>query len=144
LNLGISLVPEGRLIFPDFTVEENLTIGAFNVRANQSRERRLKKMYALFPRLKERRRQHAGTMSGGEQQMLALARGLMAEPKLLLLDEPSLGLAPSVVSQVLRPSHAANGGLRVRARERSDRNSWRSPIMCREPTDQTGLSGSLV
>jgi branched-chain amino acid transport system ATP-binding protein len=109
VELGISLVPEGRLIFPDFTVEENLSIGAFNARARHTRERRLDEMYALFPRLKERRRQHAGTMSGGEQQMLALARGLMAEPRLLLLDEPSLGLAPSIVSQVFDTVAAIRG-----------------------------------
>jgi branched-chain amino acid transport system ATP-binding protein len=109
VELGISLVPEGRMIFPDFTVEENLSIGAFNPRAKPNRTRRLDDMYALFPRLKERRRQHAGTMSGGEQQMLALARGLMAEPKLLLLDEPSLGLAPSIVSQVFGTIETVRG-----------------------------------
>jgi branched-chain amino acid transport system ATP-binding protein len=109
VELGISLVPEGRLIFPDFTVEENLSIGVYNFRAKQNRDRRLDEMYGLFPRLKERRRQLAGTMSGGEQQMLAVARGLMAEPRLLLLDEPSLGLAPSIVSQVFDAMRAIRG-----------------------------------
>jgi branched-chain amino acid transport system ATP-binding protein len=101
-NLGIGQVPEGRLVFPTLTVAENLDTGAMLPRARGSRARNLARVLALFPVLAERRTQAAGTLSGGEQQMLAIARCLMGGPDLVMFDEPSLGLAPAVVQSVLQ------------------------------------------
>lgn len=99
MRSGIAVVPEGRRIFARLTVEENLTMGGFFVEGAEFR-RNLEHVLELFPRLKERLKQRGGTMSGGEQQMLAIARGLMGSPRLLLLDEPSLGLAPIIIQQI--------------------------------------------
>ena len=112
-ELGIGHVPEGRQIFPDHSVEENLQLGSFVRRKHRSETTQsIEDMYGLFPRLKERNKQGAGTLSGGEAQMLAIARALMSHPKILMLDEPSLGLAPQLVLELfkyLKRLHAEQG-----------------------------------
>jgi branched-chain amino acid transport system ATP-binding protein len=104
---GVAHVPEGRKVFPRFTVLENLKIGGYT-RDKRALGPELDFVFQMFPRLKERQKQHAGTLSGGEQQMLAIGRALMAKPKLLLLDEPSMGLAPKIVEQILDTIRAIN------------------------------------
>lgn len=101
-ELGIAHVPEGRRLFPEMTVRENLEMGALHGEARRRRRQTMEEVFSIFPRLRERQHQLAGSLSGGEQQMLAIGRGLMSRPKLLLLDEPSLGLAPMLVAQVFQ------------------------------------------
>jgi len=102
VSLGISQVPEGRRIFPELSVRDNLLMGSYNRAARSQREKNLEMVHELFPVLKERKKQTAKTLSGGQQQMLALGRGLMSSPKLMLIDEMSLGLAPIVINEVYR------------------------------------------
>jgi branched-chain amino acid transport system ATP-binding protein len=119
---GVALVPEGRAIFGNLTVSENLELGAFLKREPVARAQRLERVLKLFPRLSERMAQEAGTLSGGEQQMLAIGRALMSDPKLLLLDEPSLGLAPKLVEQIFEAIiEVARGGLTILLVEQNTR-----------------------
>jgi branched-chain amino acid transport system ATP-binding protein len=108
IELGIVQVPEGRRVFPLMTVKENLLMGSYNRRAREKSRESLRKVYDLFPRLAERERQMGESMSGGEQQMLAVGRGLMALPRILMLDEPSLGLAPIVVEMIFKALQEVN------------------------------------
>ena len=108
VDLGIVQVPEGRKLFPSMTVQENLELGAYRPRAKVRRARNLERVLTLFPVLRERQRQVAATLSGGEQQMLAIGRALMGDPRFLLLDEPSLGLAPRLVQEMLEAVRAIN------------------------------------
>jgi branched-chain amino acid transport system ATP-binding protein len=119
---GVALVPEGRAIFGNLTVAENLELGAFLKREPTGLAARLERVLRLFPRLSERMAQEAGTLSGGEQQMLAIGRALMSDPKLLLLDEPSLGLAPKLVEQIFEAIvEVARGGLTILLVEQNTR-----------------------
>jgi branched-chain amino acid transport system ATP-binding protein len=119
---GVALVPEGRAIFGNLTVAENLELGAYLKRESAARAVRLERVLKLFPRLSERMAQEAGTLSGGEQQMLAIGRALMSDPKLLLLDEPSLGLAPKLVEQIFEAIvEIARGGLTILLVEQNTR-----------------------
>lgn len=101
-ELGITLVPEGRQLFPKMSVEDNLLVGSYLKRTRSNRSKNLNRVYSIFPRLAERRKQTAETLSGGEQQMLAIGRALMQEPKLIMFDEPSIGLAPILVMEIFR------------------------------------------
>ncbi len=122
--LGVAHVPEGRRLWANMSVRENLEMGAYTRHARASKKEMMEKMYALFPRLAERMNQMAGTLSGGEQQMLAIARGLISKPKLLMLDEPSLGLSPLLVKEVFNVVQQLNGqGITVLLVEQNTQNA---------------------
>jgi branched-chain amino acid transport system ATP-binding protein len=143
---GVALVPEGRAIFGNLTVAENLELGSFLKREPEGLRSRLDRVLKLFPRLAERMAQEAGTLSGGEQQMLAIGRALMSDPKLLLLDEPSLGLAPKLVEQIFEAIvEVARGGLTILLVEQNTRlaleTAARAYVLV---TGELALSGSCA
>jgi len=122
VTLGIAMVPEGRRVFTNLSVAENLRLGAYSVKDKSNYSEELEKVYTLFPRLKERQNQRAVTLAGGEQQMLAVGRALMSKPRLLLMDEPSLGLAPLVVKELYQTiEHIHQTGLTVLVVEQNAR-----------------------
>ena len=161
-DLGIAHVPEGRQVFPEMTVQENLEVGAYVPRAKADRAQTLELVYGIFPVLAERRKQLAGTMSGGEQQMLAVGRGLMLKPRLLMLDEPSLGLAPVMcdvtfdkIQEILQNGHGDpagrakcqscvdTGATSLRARKRQGHYARHQRRACQQQTGTGGLSWHL-
>lgn len=120
---GITYVPESRLLFEPLSIEENLELGAFTVKDKKERKKNFEFVYKLFPLLKTRKNQRAGSLSGGQQQMLAIGRGLMASPKLLMLDEPSLGLMPKLVDEMLEAVQQLKGHLTILLVEQNVRES---------------------
>ena len=144
--LGVALVPEGRGIFTGLTVLENLELGAYLRREKSGREARLERVLKLFPRLGERLTQDAGTLSGGEQQMLAIGRALMAEPRMILLDEPSLGLAPKLVSEIFAAiREIAAGGMTILLVEQNTRLSLETATRAYVlATGEIALSGAAA
>jgi branched-chain amino acid transport system ATP-binding protein len=149
VDAGVVLVPEGRMVFPRMTVWENLMLGGVHPRPRPHREATLRRVFDLFPRLSERRDQKAATMSGGEQQMLAIGRGLMAQPKLLILDEPSLGLSPLMVQETYGALRRLNAeGLTILLAEQNVKLSLavssRGYVMENGRIVLTGASGELA
>jgi branched-chain amino acid transport system ATP-binding protein len=145
---GVALVPEGRGIFTGMSVRENLELGAYLKRERAGMAQRMARVVQLFPRLGERMKQDAGTLSGGEQQMLAIGRALMAEPRIILLDEPSLGLAPKLVSEIFRAIHEiAQGGMTILLVEQNTRlalaTAARAYVLVTGELVLSGSSGEL-
>jgi branched-chain amino acid transport system ATP-binding protein len=147
--MGVALCPEGRLIMPQMSVRENLLMGGYTQRDNRLLEAAIEEMFTIFPRLAERRRQLAGLMSGGEQQMLAIARALMSRPKLLILDEPSLGLAPKLVRELFDLIKTVNSqGTSILLVEQNARQalriSHRAYVLEKGHTSRSDLSSNLI